>query len=193
MKKCIVCSNNLKRGKFFCSRDCYYQYKKGKKLGGEFGVGHKPLRPFKKGHKAWNKGKHFVHSKSFKKGQKPPKVTVEARKRRGEKMKGELNYFWQGGITTPERIRYLGTQYRVRKLNAEGSFTQQEWEDLKQKFNYTCLCCKKSEPKVTLSVDHILPLTKGGTDYIDNIQPLCRRCNSIKNAKHIDYRYEIHN
>lgn len=28
----------------------------------------------------------------------------------------------------------------------------------------------------------------GGTNNIDNIQPLCKRCNSSKNKRYIDYR-----
>jgi len=38
--------------------------------------------------------------------------------------------------------------------------------------------------------DHVLPVSKGGTSYISNIQPLCQPCNSGKKDKHIDYRPE---
>jgi len=33
------------------------------------------------------------------------------------------------------------------------------------------------------TVDHIVPLKMGGTDELDNVQLLCKRCNSSKGAK----------
>jgi hypothetical protein len=39
-----------------------------------------------------------------------------------------------------------------------------------------------------LEADHIVPLTRGGTDDIDNIQPLCGTCNRKKFVSIVDYR-----
>jgi 5-methylcytosine-specific restriction endonuclease McrA len=77
---------------------------------------------------------------------------------------------------------------RARKLEAEGSHTDEEWQELKAFYNFKCLRCGKQEPRIKLTRDHVIPLTRGGSDSIDNVQPLCARCNSKKNNKHIDYR-----
>lgn len=45
---------------------------------------------------------------------------------------------------------------------------------------YKCKKCKSTE---NLSVDHIKPVLQGGLDTIDNLQTLCRSCNSKKGAK----------
>ena len=74
---------------------------------------------------------------------------------------------------------------RAMKQNAEGSHTRQEWLDLCEKYEHKCLCCGN---ETNLTEDHIVPITKGGSDYISNIQPLCRSCNSSKHTKTIDYR-----
>ncbi len=85
-----------------------------------------------------------------------------------------------------EKKRLYQLHRRARKLYAEGSHTAQEWLDLCVLYSNKCLCCGR--PNVKLTADHIVPLSKGGSDYIDNIQPLCAPCNSSKNARTIDYR-----
>lgn len=42
--------------------------------------------------------------------------------------------------------------------------------------------CKKCGSKENLQVDHIIPVSKGGNDEMDNLQPLCADCNREKGA-----------
>ena len=177
------------------------------------------LGQFIKGFKPWNKGKkrpeisgknHYLYGKHLtkktkdkisktKKGiipqwRKGKHHTEEAKEKMREARKkqvGANSPGWKGGISTYERKLYLNARRRAIKINAEGSHTQKEWEDLKKKYNYTCLACRIKEPKIKLTEDHIIPLSKDGSDYIENIQPLCRSCNSIKHYDIIDYRRSI--
>ena len=74
---------------------------------------------------------------------------------------------------------------RARKAGADGKFTLAGWGALKEKYGNVCLCCyapRKLEP------DHIIPLSRGGNNFIDNIQPLCGTCNRRKKTKTTDYR-----
>lgn len=67
--------------------------------------------------------------------------------------------------------------------------TNKEWEDLKKEYDYTCPSCLKREPEVKLTRDHIISLSKGGSDKIENIQPLCKSCNCKKHTKDTRYSY----
>lgn len=118
---------------------------------------------------------------------KNKKLTQDTKTKIGLAQKGEKSHFWKGGISTHERKLWLNNKRRILKFNAVGEHTQNEWETLKAQYNWICPCCKKQEPSVTLSRDHIIPLTKGGSDNIENIQPLCRSCNSKKYNKIIKY------
>ncbi len=73
--------------------------------------------------------------------------------------------------------------YRARKYGNGGRHARKQWEEMKERFGYTCQCCGRKEPEITLTEDHIVPLTKGGDDSIENIQPLCKSCNSFKNNR----------
>lgn len=77
---------------------------------------------------------------------------------------------------------------RALVLGREGSFTVQQWEELKARWGNQCLCCFRKEPQIKLTVDHIIPFDKGGTNYLHNIQPLCMVCNARKFNHHACYR-----
>jgi hypothetical protein len=77
---------------------------------------------------------------------------------------------------------------RAIKLKNGGSYTEKEWIELCHNFGNKCLACGKSNVKLTQ--DHVIPLVLGGSNSINNIQPLCKSCNCKKHKKIIDYRGE---
>ena len=74
---------------------------------------------------------------------------------------------------------------RARKRGVEGSFTDNEWQQLCNQYNNRCANCGKQGK---LAADHVIPLSRGGSNSIENIQPLCKLCNCRKHVKATDYR-----
>lgn len=102
---------------------------------------------------------------------------------------GENGINWQGGVSKVKGYHnFYGKQRKLRLRGAIGTHTLSEWEELKMQYGYMCLCCKKVEPEINLTQDHVIPLIKGGSNTIENIQPLCASCNSIKYVSIIDYK-----
>jgi hypothetical protein len=75
---------------------------------------------------------------------------------------------------------------RTRKRGSGGEYTAQQWTDLCNQYGNRCLCCGRTN--VRLTADHVVPLSAGGSNTIENIQPLCKSCNCKKYTKTIDYR-----
>lgn len=88
----------------------------------------------------------------------------------------------------PDVVAAHNQARRARIAGSGGSFTAQEWQDMKTYYNRTCLACGRREPEVKLHADHVVPLIRGGSSNIGNIQPLCGSCNSSKGGKIADYR-----
>jgi 5-methylcytosine-specific restriction endonuclease McrA len=82
--------------------------------------------------------------------------------------------------THPENIAHLKANRYARERGATGSHTLLQWQMLKLTYCYKCAICAEKKP---LTKDHKIPLSKRGSNNIDNIQPLCRNCNSKKNTK----------
>ena len=50
--------------------------------------------------------------------------------------------------------------------------------------NYTCQICGATvKDGVKLHIDHIVPVSKGGTNDINNLQVLCKQCNLEKHNR----------
>jgi 5-methylcytosine-specific restriction endonuclease McrA len=78
---------------------------------------------------------------------------------------------------------------RAAKTASGGHFTVEEFDALCSEYGYACLCCGATDR--VLEADHVVPLTKGGSDDISNIQPLCGECNRRKFTEIIDYRPKV--
>ena len=85
-----------------------------------------------------------------------------------------------------DKLNANSSRRRTRIAEGGGSYTDKEWRALVKHYGGKCLCCGRSD--VALTVDHIIPVVKGGSSNIDNIQPLCQSCNSSKGTQTIDYR-----
>jgi len=87
----------------------------------------------------------------------------------------------------PEKVRATKQRRRARKAGNGGSYTDREWLALCAQYNNQCV--GPGPHGGNLEPDHVIPVSKpGGTSYIENIQPLCHRCNCRKGTKTIDYR-----
>lgn len=72
-----------------------------------------------------------------------------------------------GTTTTPFRPSRAALPLKVR------------WDVLKRD-DYVCVKCGGRPPDVELEVDHIVPVSCGGTNDLTNLRTLCRRCNQGK-------------
>jgi 5-methylcytosine-specific restriction endonuclease McrA len=77
----------------------------------------------------------------------------------------------------PGVVKAKSQAYRARKLASEGSFSLEQWLDLVAAYDGRCAYCAATGP---LEAEHRTPLSRGGTNFIGNILPACRRCNARK-------------
>ena len=79
----------------------------------------------------------------------------------------------------PEKSHAYVRAATIKRRRAAGgqSFTAAEWLALLAHHDGSCAYCGC---KILIEIDHRIPLTRGGSNLIDNILPACRRCNRRK-------------
>jgi 5-methylcytosine-specific restriction endonuclease McrA len=87
----------------------------------------------------------------------------------------------------PIRNRIHSSLYRHRK-NQAGVLTDAMWAEVVAVYGKRCLRCGS---RCKLTIDHVVPLTKGGKNTQANVQPLCHKCNCSKGTKTTDYRPDL--
>ena len=81
----------------------------------------------------------------------------------------------------PERYVAYSRNRKALKKAADGKHTAKEIAQLYKLQRGICVNCKKSL-KSGYHADHIMPLIRGGSNWISNIQLLCPTCNLSKKA-----------
>lgn len=86
------------------------------------------------------------------------------------------------------RRYYESDQYKIlqarRKFvhrggkNDAGFLTVKEWRNIKAFYQHQCVYCGTTS--TVLEMDHVVPISSGGTHTKENIVPACRACNSRK-------------
>jgi 5-methylcytosine-specific restriction endonuclease McrA len=87
----------------------------------------------------------------------------------------------------PERAKFGYLCYLARLRGAAGSHTLEEWLKIKTAVHGICPACNGFFGD-KLTKDHIVPIFLGGTNYKENLQPLCKSCNSIKQIRSLNFK-----
>lgn len=129
------------------------------------------------------------------------RITPIRRKRDTERWRNDPEYRQKKNEQSNERYKTNRTGYRTsrriqgmialpnhQKKRLTGKYepyTYEQWLGLIEKYGTKCLRCGEEKE---LRPDHVIPICKGGDHSIENIQPLCLRCNLVKGVKDTDYR-----
>lgn len=105
------------------------------------------------------------------------------RERQGPALKKRMREWHKAN---PEKVKATRQRRRARKRAAGGRFTGEQFKALCRHYGNRCLLCGETGGKLT--PDHVVPLARGGSNGIENIQPLCASCNNRKKTRIIDYR-----
>lgn len=80
--------------------------------------------------------------------------------------------------------RQANRRRRARARASKTDLTSEQWHRILKNQGYKCnMCGKKFTKSRVISVDHIIPLSKGGDFMSSNVQALCLSCNCSKNDK----------
>ena len=98
-------------------------------------------------------------------------------------------------ISIIDRIKFLITGnirellksqegYSVKIKRKRRTWSKNLREKVYQKSNHVCHYCESKFKSEQLTLDHFIPLSKGGEDCFDNLKTACKRCNFAKKGIH---------
>ncbi len=78
----------------------------------------------------------------------------------------------------PEIFQISAANRRAQKRAAVGALSAEQWQEILAAYGYRCAYCRAKPRRLT--IDHITPLSKGGSHTASNVVPACRSCNAHK-------------
>lgn len=177
MKPCTGCKRDLEFAMFSRGND-------------KFGLSFKCkacVKSYDAEHYASNRIKRRVQQGTNRKLHRLDKAEYDLRYR-AENISRITAYQKEWRQNNPEKWKDYGATYRARELGAAVGFMPDD--PLAELIKiYGPKCIVPGCPRLATTKDHVIALANGGTHSFDNLQPMCKWCNSSKGAHHnTDYR-----
>jgi len=187
-RKCNFCGKEYKgEGKNFCSKQCYWKWRKGKNLGGEFQKGQIGYWKNKKGILKPNSGSFKKGNIPWSKGKSNPKLKGNQNWKLRHTPRGKEHWKWQGGITEVRKQFWDSAKYK-------------KWrKEIFERDNYICQMCnaknifleihhKKERNKIWK--EHNIKTLKEALNCKElwdknNAITLCRKCHNLTKKNNV--------
>lgn len=149
----------------------YYQSEKGQRTKKAYREGYEMTTEQKEryrltGRKHEKEGKYKVRRKRYDATEKGKRMKAIKDKRYAKTEKGRFAKH----KTEIKRKHQIAT--------TDCTLTRKQWEEIKERYGHACAYCGKVMER--LEMDHVIPLSKGGTHTAANVVPSCRTCNAKK-------------
>lgn len=79
----------------------------------------------------------------------------------------------------PDRCALHKRRYRARRRAADGFCSREQLEARIEFYGARCYLCR--EPFE--AIDHVIPVSRGGSEWPANLRPVCKSCNSRKGTR----------
>jgi 5-methylcytosine-specific restriction endonuclease McrA len=130
-----------------------------------------------------NRDKELQRSRAFRETHRK-RLNAEARQRVAELKQADPSFVLRERARqrdyysrNKDKGAVKNSKRRAKILKAEGHYSANDVARLRNAQKHRCAVCKS---KRKLTVDHIIPLTAGGSNWPSNLQMLCLPCNSAK-------------
>lgn len=126
----------------------------------------------------YKEGQRLLHQKYRKENPQAYKIWYEANLEKAHASQKA----WKRN--NKEKVLCTNRNRWALKKGAEGRHSEQDIENILKEQNYLCNGC--SVFLESYHVDHMIPLSRGGSNWPSNLQCLCSYCNCSKNNKTMD-------
>lgn len=150
--------------------------------------------------RAWQKANPLKHRHYCRRWQNQNSERVAATHREWERLNKESISLWRNKWKSENRDKIrsqnrawaranieLIRQYRRDRISrlagAPGKFSVSDWILKVEFYGWKCRYCGTNLTRSNLSQDHAIAVSRGGTNWLSNAIPCCRRCNSSKGNK----------